>query len=94
MNQGWECPKCGAVMSPLRESCINCKGEKRYAANVTTNNIDDVPSTFGSKVLINTYECTQCNSYIKNKFNIEPVHCSNCGSNKLRYKSSNWEQLS
>jgi predicted RNA-binding Zn-ribbon protein involved in translation (DUF1610 family) len=27
---GWECPKCGAVMSPQMNYCINCKGEKNY----------------------------------------------------------------
>lgn len=24
---GWECPKCGAVMSPDEVVCINCKGK-------------------------------------------------------------------
>lgn len=26
MDQGWECPKCGAVMSPNEKVCINCSG--------------------------------------------------------------------
>ena len=26
MQQGWECPKCGAVMSPYTDACINCRG--------------------------------------------------------------------
>lgn len=28
--QGWQCPVCGAVMSPLTLSCINCKGHLPY----------------------------------------------------------------
>ena len=23
-NQGWECPKCHAVMAPFQPSCIHC----------------------------------------------------------------------
>lgn len=26
MQQGWECPKCGAVMSPHTDCCVNCRG--------------------------------------------------------------------
>ena len=26
MQQGWECPKCGAVMSPTTSCCVNCRG--------------------------------------------------------------------
>jgi hypothetical protein len=26
--QGWECPKCGAVMGPAMVVCINCKGQQ------------------------------------------------------------------
>lgn len=28
MQQGWECPKCGAVMSPSTSCCVNCRGNK------------------------------------------------------------------
>ena len=28
MQQGWECPKCGAVMSPTTACCVNCRGNK------------------------------------------------------------------
>lgn len=26
LKKGWECPKCGAVMSPFTKACINCTG--------------------------------------------------------------------
>lgn len=26
--QGWECPKCHAVMGPFVSACVNCKGTK------------------------------------------------------------------
>ena len=25
-DRGWECPKCGAVMSPTTSVCVNCRG--------------------------------------------------------------------
>lgn len=28
LQQGWECPKCGAVMSPTTSCCVNCRGAK------------------------------------------------------------------
>ena len=31
--KGWECPKCGAVMSPITSVCVNCRG------NVVTNKV-------------------------------------------------------
>lgn len=31
--KGWECPKCGAVMSPTTSVCVNCRG------NVVTNKV-------------------------------------------------------
>ena len=26
IERGWECPKCGAVMAPHINVCVNCKG--------------------------------------------------------------------
>ena len=26
IERGWECPKCGAVMAPHMNVCVNCKG--------------------------------------------------------------------
>ena len=28
MQQGWECPKCGAVIAPHVDCCVNCRGNK------------------------------------------------------------------
>ena len=30
LPQGWQCPKCGAVMSPWQSSCINCNGYSQW----------------------------------------------------------------
>lgn len=27
LRQGWECPRCKAVLAPFTASCVNCKGE-------------------------------------------------------------------
>lgn len=26
-EKGWECPKCGAIMSPTTSVCVNCRGD-------------------------------------------------------------------
>lgn len=36
--QGWECPKCGAVMSPWADVCVNCNGRQEVTVG-TGNNI-------------------------------------------------------
>lgn len=33
-EKGWECPKCGAVMSPTTSVCVNCRG---YEGGTTVN---------------------------------------------------------
>ena len=33
MKQGWECPKCGAVMSPYINHCVNCSGRSKQSNN-------------------------------------------------------------
>ena len=44
--QGWECPKCGAVMSPHRDVCINCTGKYKAATYTSLiNNFDDLAVT-------------------------------------------------
>lgn len=38
MQQGWECPKCGAVMSPSTSCCVNCRGNKNGGTATTITN--------------------------------------------------------
>lgn len=35
--QGWECPKCGAVMSPTTSVCVNCNGQAQVTVGTATN---------------------------------------------------------
>ena len=35
--QGWECPKCGAVMSPITSVCVNCNGQGQVTVSTATN---------------------------------------------------------
>jgi hypothetical protein len=43
LQQGWECPKCGAVMSPHTNCCVNCRGNK--GGDVATTITDGNPIT-------------------------------------------------
>ena len=36
MQQGWECPKCGAVMSPTTSCCINCRGNNSFQSSLNS----------------------------------------------------------
>lgn len=36
LQQGWECPKCGAVMSPTTSCCVNCRGNKGGSVSIAT----------------------------------------------------------
>ena len=33
IDKGWECPKCGAVMSPTTDCCVNCRGVTEITLN-------------------------------------------------------------
>ena len=35
VQQGWQCPVCGAVYSPMTPMCYNCTG-KSYTFSTTT----------------------------------------------------------
>ena len=34
--QGWQCPVCGAVYSPMTMQCFNCTGWKKVSTTVST----------------------------------------------------------
>lgn len=39
VEKGWQCPVCGAVMSPRERVCVNCKGNANIGIsipNITT----------------------------------------------------------
>jgi uncharacterized OB-fold protein len=36
-DKGWECPKCGAVMSPTTSCCVNCRGYGDPTVNTIAN---------------------------------------------------------
>lgn len=38
MQQGWECPKCGAVMAPHVSCCVNCRGNQGGGVVTTVTN--------------------------------------------------------
>lgn len=41
--RGWECPKCGAVMAPTKDACVNCTGTTitHESFGITTNPLRD-----------------------------------------------------
>ena len=53
MQQGWECPKCGAVMSPTTSVCVNCKGHTEI--NRCTTNLEDYWNGISPEVRRNSY---------------------------------------
>ena len=42
MQQGWECPKCGAVMAPHVDCCVNCRGNKGDGVSTTITNPPEI----------------------------------------------------
>ena len=46
MQQGWECPKCGAVMSPHTDCCVNCRGNKGGGIPTTITNPIEVDTQY------------------------------------------------
>lgn len=46
-DKGWECPKCGAVMSPTTSCCVNCRGIGEVTINTNfTKYIENAPFPF------------------------------------------------
>ena len=48
-EKGWECPKCGAVMSPTTSVCVNCRGKTNI--EVTTVHTDHCGRNHNSNVV-------------------------------------------
>lgn len=61
LQQGWECPKCGAVMSPTTSVCVNCKGHTEISVNTSgyTTKLEDqrigISPETRRKSIINTF---------------------------------------
>lgn len=49
-QQGWECPKCGAVYSPSTPMCFNCTGK----TDSNNSKVSDNSGT-GNKPLVPNY---------------------------------------
>lgn len=45
LQKGWECPKCGAVMSPTTSVCVNCRGFDD-PFNINTNTETSISTNF------------------------------------------------
>ena len=40
-RQGWECPKCGSILSPSMLWCPFCSGKKEVTYTTTTTSTED-----------------------------------------------------
>lgn len=47
IKYGWECPKCGAVMAPHVNVCINCSGNRVISINTNAGMISSYPDLMG-----------------------------------------------
>lgn len=62
LQQGWECPKCGAVMSPHTDCCVNCRGNKGgYITTITVG--DPLDTIYDVGGMENTVDKVQQNIY-------------------------------
>ena len=61
MQQGWECPKCGAVRAPHISCCVNCRGNKGGGTATTITNPITVKADWTGDDPLNTPSST-CDS--------------------------------
>ena len=76
IQQGWECPKCGGVYSPLTSKC-----------NVCPQNILSGTSTHFATSGTSTFFCTE---FISDGLNTSSTKCMRCGKESWQhYKITN-----
>lgn len=63
LQQGWECPKCGAVMGPHVDVCVNCRGSIGHDAITSNGDWAIFPSTSPYSI--------PCSSNFKRRINYE-----------------------
>ena len=73
INQGWECPKCGSVYSPLTSKCSICP-----QGTITSS---------GTNITITQGKANFTTTYGNHNFIGDGTHCTLCGINKLSHFS-------
>ena len=84
VQQGWECPKCGAVMAPWQNCCVNCGGNN-WKPSITWND--------GSTPIPNftKYEVT-CNSANTAQFSDRESIKSALSANLQKFGTSTFDK--
>jgi hypothetical protein len=77
IQQGWECPKCGCVYSPLTMKCNVCPQSITSGTSIGVGG-------FGSTT---TFFCTE---FVKDTVNSSATKCMRCGKESWQhYKITN-----
>jgi hypothetical protein len=53
IKYGWECPKCGAVMAPHVNVCVNCSGNHVISINTNAGTISPYLNPIGGITFTN-----------------------------------------
>ena len=84
IQQGWECPKCSAVMAPWQNCCVNCGGNN-WIPTITWNDGNTGTPNF------NKYEVT-CNSTNITKTNEHDVLKSALSANLQKFGTPTFDK--